>query len=86
MLHFEELCGYLGMGQGRVPEHASDLRVADWVRLCAALQRTRDEITAMAFLTRSIIPCDACRGMTSSIVQGALALIWFFGIGALRGR
>ena len=44
----EELCGYLGMGQGRVPEHASDLRVADWVRLCAALQRTRDEIAAMA--------------------------------------
>lgn len=43
----EELCGYLGLGQGRVPEHASDLRVVDWVRLCTALQRTRDEITAM---------------------------------------
>lgn len=43
----EELCGYLGLGQGRVPEHVSDLRVVDWVRLCAALQRTRDEITAM---------------------------------------
>jgi hypothetical protein len=43
----EELCGYLGMGQGRVPEHASDLRVVNWVRLCAALQRTRDEIYAM---------------------------------------
>jgi hypothetical protein len=42
-----ELCGYLGLGQGRVPEHASDLRVVNWVRLCAALQQTPDEITAM---------------------------------------
>jgi hypothetical protein len=43
----EELCGYLGLGQGRVREHASDLRVVNWVRLCAALQQTPDEITAM---------------------------------------
>ena len=45
----EELCGYLGLGQGRVPEHASDLRVVNWVRLCAALQRTPDEIVGMIF-------------------------------------
>ncbi|MGN7871144.1 TniQ family protein [Paracoccus sp. 22332] len=43
----EEFCGHLGLGQGRVPECANDLRAVNWVRLCAALQQTRDEITAM---------------------------------------
>lgn len=43
----EELCRYLGLGQGRVPVYASDLRVVNWVRLCAALQRTPNEIAGM---------------------------------------
>lgn len=43
----EELCGYLGLGQGRVQEYASDLREANWARLCGAVQRTPDEIAAM---------------------------------------
>ncbi|RMC30785.1 TniQ family protein [Paracoccus alkanivorans] len=43
----EELCGYLGLGQGRVPEFASDLRVVNWVQLCAALQWSPDEVAAM---------------------------------------
>ncbi|WP_336099175.1 TniQ family protein [Roseovarius sp. CH_XMU1461] len=43
----EELCGYLGLGQGRVPERINDLGQVDWVRLCSAVQRTRHEIAAM---------------------------------------
>lgn len=43
----EELCGYLGLGQGGVPECASDIRVVNWGRLCGAVQRTSDEIAAM---------------------------------------
>ncbi|WP_299669864.1 TniQ family protein [uncultured Ruegeria sp.] len=44
----EELCGYLGIGQGRVPECASDLRTANWAMLCGAVQRSPDEIVSMA--------------------------------------
>ena len=43
----EELCGYLGLGQGRVPEYANDLRMVNWARLCLAFQRTQEEIVAM---------------------------------------
>ena len=43
----EELCGYLGLGQGRVPECTSDLGVVNWARICAALQRPQIEIAAM---------------------------------------
>lgn len=43
----EELCGYLGLRQGRVPECASDLGVVNWARICAALQRPQDEVAAM---------------------------------------
>ena len=43
-----ELCCYLGLGQGRVPECAGDLRATNWARLCGALQRSRDEIVSMA--------------------------------------
>lgn len=44
----EELCGYLGLGQGRVPECAGDLLAANWARLCGAVQRSRDEIVSMS--------------------------------------
>ena len=44
----EELCGYLGLGQGREPEFGSDLRLVNWAKLCAVVQRTPDEIAAMA--------------------------------------
>lgn len=43
----EELCGYLGLGQGRVPERINDPGEMDWARLCSAVQRTRNEIAAM---------------------------------------
>jgi hypothetical protein len=43
----EELCGYLGLGQGRVPERINDLGQVDWARLCSAVQLTRHEIAAM---------------------------------------
>ena len=45
----EELCGYLGLRQGRVPESTSDLGDVDWARICAALQRSQTEIAAMIF-------------------------------------
>ncbi|PQV56089.1 TniQ protein [Defluviimonas denitrificans] len=83
----EELCGYLGLGQGRVPEHASDLRVADWVRLCAALQRTQDEITAMTLpdkmqhSVRCVSPhdfqyCPVCVERTPDIVLRHWRFAW----------
>ncbi|MFD2857799.1 TniQ family protein [Seohaeicola zhoushanensis] len=43
----EELCGHLGLGQGRVPECANDLRAVNWARLCGAVQRSPAEIAAM---------------------------------------
>ncbi|WP_180287293.1 TniQ family protein [Puniceibacterium antarcticum] len=43
----EELCGYLGLGQGRVPERINDLGQVDWARLCSAVQLTQHEIAAM---------------------------------------
>ncbi len=43
----EELSGYLGLGQGRVPGRINDLEQVDWARLCSAVQRTRREIAAM---------------------------------------
>ena len=43
----EELCGYLGLGQGRAPKGINDLGQIDWVRLCSAVQRTRHEIASM---------------------------------------
>lgn len=39
----EELCGYLGLGQGRVPERINDLGQVDWARLCSAVQLTRHD-------------------------------------------
>lgn len=44
----EELCGYLGLERGRVPECAGDLLAANWARLCGAVQRSRDEIVSMS--------------------------------------
>jgi len=43
----KELCGYLGLGQGRVPERESDLHAVNWARLCEGVQRVPDEIAAM---------------------------------------
>ncbi|MDO8982359.1 TniQ family protein [Cypionkella sp.] len=43
----EELCGYLGLGQGRVLERINNLGQVDWARLCSAVQRTQHEIAAM---------------------------------------
>ncbi len=43
----EELCGYLGLGQGRVPERMNDLGQVNWARLSRAVEQTRDDIAAM---------------------------------------
>lgn len=55
----EELCGYLGLGQGRVPEWASDLRAVNWARLCGAVLRTPHEIFAMTLPDKvhHSVPC-----------------------------
>jgi hypothetical protein len=53
----EELCGHLGLGQGRVPECAGGLRAVNWARLCSTVQRTQHEIAAM------ILPDAAHRGV-----------------------
>jgi hypothetical protein len=58
----EELCGYLGLGQGRVPERESDLCAVNWVRLCEAVLRTPDEIVAMTLrdTMHHSVPCVSC--------------------------
>lgn len=43
----EELCGYLGLGHGRVPERMNDLGQVNWARLSWAVEQTRDDIAAM---------------------------------------
>ncbi len=43
----EELCGYLGLERGRVPETVAELSRMNLDRLSFAVQRTHDEITAM---------------------------------------
>ncbi len=52
----EDLCGYLGLGQGRVPESRNDLRQVNWARLCQAVQQIRDEIEAMTLPNTSHFP------------------------------
>lgn len=43
----QELCGYLGLQRGRVPDRESDLEQVFVERLCAAVGRKRTEIAAM---------------------------------------
>lgn len=83
----EELCGYLGLGQGRVPECASDLRTANWAMLCGAVQRSPDEIVSMAlpdtmhhdvqYVSRHDFQfCPACVAKSPDLVLRHWRLAW----------
>lgn len=75
----EDFCGYLGLGQGRVPEHMKDLQQVNWARLNSVVQRTRDEIEAMTLpdMTHLPIQCishddfqigESCRDQTPGVI------------------
>ncbi|MBQ0749443.1 MAG: TniQ family protein, partial [Roseovarius sp.] len=75
----ENLCGYLGLGQGRVPELMNDLGQVNWVRFCSAVQRTRNEIEAMALPDTTPLPvqcvsrddfqvCESCKDQTPGLI------------------
>ncbi|WP_162792083.1 hypothetical protein, partial [Pseudosulfitobacter sp. DSM 107133] len=83
----EELCGYLGLGQGRVPEYAGDLQGATWALLCRAVQRPAHEILAMALpdtkhqSARWVSPhdfqyCPRCVEKTPDLVLRHWRLAW----------
>jgi len=83
----EELCGYLGLGQGRVPECASDLQMANWAMLCGAVQRSPDEIVSMAlpdtmhhdvqYVSRHDFQfCPACVAKSPDLVLRHWRLAW----------
>ena len=83
----EELCGYLGLGQGRLPEHAGDLGHVNWARLCPAVQQTRDEIAAMTLPDTTHHPaqcvssddfqsCANCSKQTSGLVLRHWRFAW----------
>lgn len=83
----EELCGYLGLRQGRVPEHAVDLGNVNWARFCAAVQRTPDEIVAMSLAGRmhhsvqyvsrhDFQSCPLCVEKTSDLVLRHWRFAW----------
>ena len=82
----EDLRGYLGLGQSRVPELMNDLEQANWGRFCSAVQRTRDEIEAMALPDTTHLPvqcvsrddfqvCESCTDQT----PGLILRHWRFG-------
>lgn len=58
----DDLCGYLGLGQGRVPERMNDLGQVNWTRLCLGVQQTRDEIEAMTLPDTSHLPVQCVSG------------------------
>lgn len=83
----EDLCGYLGLGQGRVPERINDLGQVDWARLCSAVQLTRHEIAAMThpdathhgvqYVSRHDFQyCPRCVEITPDLVLRHWRLAW----------
>lgn len=81
----EDLCGYLGLGRGRVPERTNDLIQVNWARLCSAVLQTRDQIEAMTLPNTMHLPvqcvssddfqiCESCRDQT----PGAILRHWRF--------
>lgn len=84
---FEDLCGYLGLGQGRVPEVRNDLGQVNWARLCSAVQRTRYEIEAMTLPDTTHLPvqcvssddfqvCESCAKQTPGLVLRHWRFSW----------
>ena len=83
----EDLCGYLGLVQGRVPESRNDLRQVNWARLCSAARRTRYEIEAMTPPDTSHLPvqcvssndfqrCANCASQTQGLVLRHWRFAW----------
>ncbi|WP_082899244.1 TniQ family protein [Sulfitobacter sp. EhC04] len=83
----EDLCGYLGLGQGRMPELMNDLGQVNWARFCSAVQRTRDEIEAMALPDTTHLPvqcvsrddfqvCESCTDQTPGLILRHWRLGW----------
>ncbi|WP_164662241.1 TniQ family protein [Tropicibacter sp. Alg240-R139] len=83
----EELCGYLGLGQGRELDCAGDLRVANSAKLCRAVQRPTDEIAAMTlpdtmhhdlqYVSRHDFQyCPGCVDKTPDLVLRHWRLAW----------
>lgn len=83
----EDLCGYLGLGQGRVPECINDLGQVNWARLCPAVQQSRDEIEAMTLPDTSHLPvqcvssddfqrCANCASLTQGLVLRHWRFSW----------
>ncbi len=81
----DEFCGYLGLEQGRTPEQESDLKHVDWDRFCHAVQRTRNEIVAMALTSTDprFVQCAARSDFQSCLrcteqVPGLVLRHWRF--------
>lgn len=83
----KDLCGYLGLGQGRVPERMNDLGQVNWARLCLGIQQTRDEIVAMTLPDTSHLPvqcvtsddfqrCANCASQTTGLVLRHWRFSW----------
>jgi len=84
----EDLCGYLGLGQGRVPERMNDLGQVNWARLCSAVQQSRDEIEAMTLPDMSHLPvqclsrddfqiCESCAKQIPGLVLRHWRFAWW---------
>lgn len=83
----EELCGYLGLQRGRVPDRESDLEQVCVERLCAAVGRKRTEIAAMTLpnlstrslnylATHDFQTCTYCQAQTPDLVLRHWRFAW----------
>lgn len=83
----DDLCGYLGLGQGRVPERMKDLGQVNWARIYSAVQQTRDEIEAMTLPDTTHLPiqcvssydfqiCESCRDQTPGVILRHWRFAW----------
>lgn len=83
----EELCGYLGLQRGRVPDRSSDLEQVCVDRLCAAVGRKRTEIAAMTLpnlsarslnylATHDFQTCTYCQEQTPDLVLRHWRFAW----------
>jgi len=83
----EELCGYLGLQRGRVPDRSSDLEQVCVGRLCAAVGRKRTEIAAMTLpnlntrslnylATHDFQTCKHCQEQTPDLVLRHWRFAW----------
>ncbi len=83
----EELCGYLGLERGRVPETVDELSRVNLDRLSFAVQRTHDEISAMTLADDGHFPfrclagddfqrCPGCTEQTPGLALRHWRYVW----------